>query len=226
MDYATAVRRAPPGWRHFHAEDIARLPSAVRDHELARIPRGEPDDHVLRALFWTLVYHLEPERWDELAGVEPVDPALIEALPNDVGVAIDVAAGSGRLTHHLRRRARRVIAVEPSLSLGATLMCRMPDVSVVAAWAEALPLPSHVAQLTTACAAFGPDPLVLAELERVTAPGGWIALINPEEPQWFEENGWKRTVFSGVAAQPHAPWIDQFFGPPDPPRELVIRRAR
>lgn len=225
MDYATAVRLAPLGWRHFRADDVARLPRGVREHELARIPPGEPDDRVVRALFWTLVYHLEPERWDELSRAEPVDPALIESLPRDVAVAIDVGAGSGRLTHHLCGRARRVVAVEPSLPLGARLMRRLPEVPVVAGWAEALPLPSRFAELTTACAAFGPDASVLAELERVTAPGGWIALVNPEQPEWFEANGWERTSFPGAAAAPHAPWIDAFFGPPDPPRELLMRRV-
>ncbi|HKW58726.1 MAG TPA: hypothetical protein VJR46_03120, partial [Candidatus Dormibacteraeota bacterium] len=113
MEYEEAVAKAPPGWRHFSIADVARLPDDVREHELARVPRGEPDDRVVRALFWTLVYHLEPERWDELARAEPIAPELIEALPRDVETAVDVGAGSGRLTAHLLGRSRDVVAVEP-----------------------------------------------------------------------------------------------------------------
>ena len=79
MEYAEAVEQAPPGWRHFTIEDVARLPEAVRRHEMARIPDGEPGERIIRALFWTLVYHLEPEKWDQLARHEPIHPDLIHA---------------------------------------------------------------------------------------------------------------------------------------------------
>ncbi|HEX2648101.1 MAG TPA: hypothetical protein VHO95_12810, partial [Candidatus Dormibacteraeota bacterium] len=78
----------------------------------------------------------------------------------------------------------------------------------------------------TACGAFGPDPQVLAELVRVTAPGGSIVLINPEDPAWFEDHDWDRITAPPVEALPHAAWIDDFFGQPDPPRELVALRVR
>jgi len=121
VDYAEAVAKAPPGWRHFSVHDVARLPSAIRIHELARVPSGEPDDSVVRALFWTLVYHLEPEKWDELTRYEPIHPELIDALPDRVAMAIDVGAGSGRLTQHLVQRSRRTLAVEPAAGLRAML---------------------------------------------------------------------------------------------------------
>src|SRR5690348_12853752 len=114
MDYVEAVETAPPGWRHFSVRDIDRLPEDVQAMELARIPPHEPDDRVLRAMFWTLVYHLEPERWDELSRSEPIHPDLVAALPGGATTAIDVGAGSGRLTEHLAKRSRQVIAVEPS----------------------------------------------------------------------------------------------------------------
>ncbi|HVH63598.1 MAG TPA: methyltransferase domain-containing protein [Candidatus Dormibacteraeota bacterium] len=235
MDYATAVGQAPPGWRHFTPSDIGRLPNAVLRRELARVPpqdrslfdRGDPDatDRVLRALFWTLVYHLEPERWDELARCEPIHPELIAALPDHVAVCLDVGAGSGRLTQHLTGRAQRVIAVEPSLGLASILARRMPSVVVVSGWAESLPLPDHCAQLTAACGAFGPDLEVITELERVTAGGGCIALINPEEPDWFERHGWTRKSVHPLPPTAHPQWLDEFFGPSDPPRELLMRRV-
>lgn len=235
MDYATAVEQAPPGWRHFTPADIRRLPNAIPNRELGRVPpqdkrlfeQGDPDasDRVLRACFWTLVYHLEPERWDELARCEPIHPDLIAALPSHVTVSLDIGAGSGRLTQHLTGCAKRVFAVEPSLGLVSILSERMPDVGVVSGWAESLPLPDQCSQLTAACGAFGPDPLVITELERVTAAGGCIALINPEEPDWFEGHGWARTTVRPLRPAPHPRWLDEFFGPPDPPRELLMRRV-
>jgi SAM-dependent methyltransferase len=236
VDYATAVDQAPPGWRHFTLRDVDRLPDAVRRHELARVPphdltlveRGDAAaaERVVRALFWTLVYHLEAERWDELARHEPIHPDLLDVLPEDLELAVDVGAGGGRLTQHLCTRAGRVVAIEPSIPLGLILLRRLPGVCVVSAWAEHLPLPGHRSQLTAACGAFGPDPRVLAELYRVTAVGGTIALVNPEQPEWFEDNGWARTMVTPPPAPPHPSWIDEFFGPPEPPRELVMLRVR
>jgi SAM-dependent methyltransferase len=222
LEYEEAVAKAPPGWRHFTRADIARLPDAVREREMSKVPAGEPADRVLRALFWTLVYHLEPERWDELAQLEPIAPEVIGALPLNVERSVDVGAGSGRLTEHLVRRSRRVIAVEPSAGLRAILARRLPAVETVDAWAEELPLDDGCAQLVAACGAFGPDPTVLDELRRVAAPGGVIALISPEHPEWFQERGWRCVVAPGPAVPAHSPEIDAFFGPPDPPRVMVM----
>ena len=235
MDYATAAETAPPGWRHFTLADVDRLPAAVRRHELARIPGAEQRlidrgdeaacERCVRALFWTLVYHLEPERWDQLASCEPIHSSLLDVLPRELDVAVDVGAGSGRLTSHLAGRARRVVAVEPSLPLARILAARLPAVCVVAGWAESLPLPGHCAEMTAACCSFGPDPAVLAELQRITAPGGSIVLVNPEQPEWFEERGWARATVTPSPPEAHPAWIDEFFGPPDPPREIVMRRV-
>ena len=222
MDYAEAVETAPPGWRHFAIEDVARLPEDVRAKELARVPQHEPDDRVLRAMFWTLVYHLEPERWDELARFEPIHPDLIAALPTGATTALDVGAGSGRLTVHLAKRSTEVVAVEPSAGLRSILTRRLPRVHAMEGWAEALPLEDGWSQLTAACGAFGPDWAVMAELARVTARGGWIALISPEHPEWFEANGWQRITAAPMEAPAHPSWIDDFFGPPDPPHEMVL----
>src|SRR6267378_2179858 len=235
MDYEHAVATAPPGWTHFRLADLDRLPPAMREREFAHVPdadrrsleAGDPDarDRVLRAFFWTLVYHLEPSLWDALATAEPIQPAILSALPASIDCGLDIGAGSGRLTAHLLSRCQKVVAVEPSAGLRNILHRRLPMANVVAGWGEALPLGDGCSQLTAACGSFGPDPSVLRELHRVTAVGGLIALISPESPEWFEENGWRRLSVPAAAAPEHDRWIDDFFGPLDPPHELVMTRA-
>lgn len=222
MDYAEAVEKAPPGWRHFRIEDVARLPDGVRQREMARIPEHETEERMVRALFWTFVYHLEPEKWDELSRYEPIHPQLISLLPKHVSTALDVGAGSGRLTKHLSQRSGEVIAVEPSAGLRAILSVVVPRVRVVDAWAESLPIPDGWSQLTAACGALGPEPEIITELQRVTATGGWIALISPEEPERFVSMGWRRTSANPIPVPPHPSWLDEFFGPLDPPHEMVM----
>lgn len=224
MDYAEAVETAPPGWRHFTVEDVDRLPDDVRSRAMARVPANEPDDRVIRALFWTLVYHLEPARWDELARVEPIHPELIASLPR-TPTALDVGAGSGRLTEHLVTRCDEVIAVEPAAGLRAILAERVPAARAVHGWAEALPIEDGWSHLTAACGALGPDPEILAELVRVTKPGGTIALLSAERPEWFEVHGWKRIRTAALEPLPHPRSLDDFFGPLDPPHELVMIRV-
>jgi SAM-dependent methyltransferase len=234
MEYERAVETAPPGWRHFTISDLGRLPAWVRDHELARVPDAERDlldggdrevgERVLRAFFWTLVYHLEPDKWDALALAEPIHPALLAALPTASGRVLEIGAGSGRLTAHLAEQCTSLIAIEPSAGLGRLLRRRLSDVCVVAAWAEALPIKDAWSQLTATCASLGPDTTVLHELERVTESGGQIVLISPEQPEWFEGNGWRRLSFDPLPAPLHDDWIDGFFGPLDPPHEMVSKR--
>jgi SAM-dependent methyltransferase len=234
MEYERAVEKAPPGWRHFTMSDLDRLPAAVRDHELARIPYAEREllaagdrgvsERILRAFFWTLVYHLEPERWDALAVAEPIHPSVLAALPTARSRVLEIGAGSGRLTSHLASHSKPLVAIEPSAGLGRLLRRRLAGVHVVAAWAEALPLPNHWSELTVACGLLGPDPIVLNELERVTVSGGEIVLISPEQPEWFEGDGWRRLSLDPLPARPHDDWIESFFGPLHPPHELVSKR--
>lgn len=235
MDYAERIRTAPPGWRRYTLGDVARLPAGVRRHELAGAPPGEFDracagdqpsaERLRKAMFWPCVYHLEPELWDALAGVEPIDPGLLEQLEIPPAGVLEVGAGSGRLTAFLDANARGVLAVEPSLGLCRLLHRRLPTVSVVAAWAHALPVPNRSCELAISCSSVGPDPVVVAELARVTRPGGRILLISPEHPEWFQARGWRRISHQGPPPAPHAAWIDALFGPPRPPHEAVWIRV-
>ena len=235
MDYERAVEQAPPGWRKFGIKALERLPPAVRQHELKSVPEperklfeaGDPAavERVRRAFFWTFVYHLQPNLWDALAQIEPIHPEVLAALPPSSRHGLDIGAGSGRLTKHLVSRCEHVVAIEPSAWLRATLKRRLPTVEVVAGWADALPLEDRCSDLTAACGALGPEPDVLHELERVTAVGGLMALISPERPDWFEAHGWRRLTAAKIPPLEHDPWIDELFGAPDPPHELLTKRV-
>src|SRR5438445_550813 len=51
------------------------------------------------------------------------------------------------------------------------------------------------------------------------------ALISPEKPEWFEAQGWDRITAPAVREPEHPAWIDDFFGPPSPPRELLMAKV-
>jgi SAM-dependent methyltransferase len=235
MNYERAVEQAPPGWRKFGVRDLDRLEPLVREHEMRFVPerdrrlmaRRDPGavERVLRAFFWTFVYQLEPERWDALAQVEPIQPELLAALPRNVGRGVDIGAGAGRLTQHLVSLCDHVVAVEPAAGLRDLLKQRFPTVEAVAGWADALPLEDRCSDLTASCGVVGPEPDVIRELHRVTAIGGFIALISPESPEWFEGQGWTRRSLARTAPPDHDTSIDEFFGAPDPPHELVMKRV-
>ena len=56
----------------------------------------------------------------------------------------------------------------------------------------------------------------------MTVKGGLVVLISPEHPEWFEAEGWRRVVAPIDAPPEHPAWLDEFFGPLDPPHELVM----
>ena len=50
-------------------------------------------------------------------------------------------------------------------------------------------------------------------------------MISPEDPDWFEAQGWTRVSAPPAAAPDHPAWLDEFFGALDPPHELVMTRV-
>ena len=231
MDYFQAASTAPPGWQRYSLDDVARLPS----HYLAAVPTAEREaaaggdaeaaHRLRRALFWPMVYELEPELWDAVSQAEPIHPGILAKLEIEGRRVLEVAAGSGRLTIHLCPRADELVCIEPSSGLRRILAGRCPSADIRAGFFDALPIADAWAELTLSCASFPADPGAVHELERATVRGGVLALISPESPSWFQARGWERRSFdpTEVVIEPHHPDLEAIFGPLDPPHELLWR---
>jgi SAM-dependent methyltransferase len=127
------------------------------------------------------VYERENAAQD-VAGV--IWAALERAVPWAGRDVVDVGCGDGYHLPLFARHARTVVGVEPFGPLVKRARRRvadLPHVRVVAAGAEALPLPDESVDLVHARTAyfFGPgcEP-GLAEADRVLRPGGAIAIVD------------------------------------------------
>ncbi len=160
---------------------------------------------ILDALFWELVYWRTPELYEELTEGELLHPGIFQHLEPDLvqKTVLDAGAGSGRASFEcVRYGAAQVYAVEPSPGLLRLLQrkiaaqgdkaCLVP----LSGFFEALPLDANSVDAVISCSAFtandeqGGEP-GLAELRRVTKPGGKIAIIWPrqDDHHWFEQHG-------------------------------------
>jgi hypothetical protein len=231
VDYFQAASTAPPGWRRYSLDDVARLPIQylagvpTAEREAAARGNAEAAQRLRRALFWPMVYELEPGLWDAVSQAEPIHPGILAKLEIEGRRVLEVAAGSGRLTVYLCPRASELVCVEPSLGLRRILISRCPSADVRAGYFHALPILDAWAEVTVSSASMPPEPDALLELERATARGGVLAMISPENPDWFEARGWKRLSFdpADVVINPHDPELEAIFGPLDPPHELLWR---
>lgn len=94
----------------------------------------------------------------------------------------DIGAGTGILTRHFSGKLSHVFAIEPNLEmrrLAARKLNAIPGCSVVAACAEAVPLPAHSLDILTVAQAihwFNPEP-ARQEFLRLLKPGGWLAIL-------------------------------------------------
>jgi demethylmenaquinone methyltransferase / 2-methoxy-6-polyprenyl-1,4-benzoquinol methylase len=136
-------------------------------------------------------------------------PALAAALLDVAEIpsgarALDVGCGPGALTTALAGRlgASRVAAVDPSEPFVAACHARVPRADVRTATAEALPFAdaSFGAVLSQLVVNFLADaPAGVAEMARVTAPGGRVVVLEITTPQrpplsWFFRVWFDRVV--------------------------------
>src|SRR5713226_9172086 len=171
VDYFQAASTAPPGWQRYSLDDVGRLPTQYlaivppAEREAAARGNKEASQRLRRALFWPMVYELEPELWDAVSRAEPIHPGILAKLEIEGRRVLEVAAGSGRLTVYLCPRASELVCVEPSSGLRRILVSRCPTADVSAGFFHALPIVDGWAELTVACASVPPDPGVGLDLE-------------------------------------------------------------
>lgn len=162
---------------------------------------------LLDNLFWELTYWKTPALYDALIQGERIHPGIFRRLAPDIRGkdVLDAGAGSGRATFAcLRAGARRVYAVEPSPGLLHILeskcashpACR--QIVPIRGRFDHLPLENDSIDVAVSCSAFTADPDQggdpgLAELRRVTRPGGKIVVIwpRPEDYAWLAAHGFR-----------------------------------
>ena len=162
---------------------------------------------VLDALFWPLLYWNAPDRYEELIAGEEIHPAIIDALDVDGRVVCDIGAGTGRFTLPVARRARRVIAVDAVPMLLGRLERHAEEsgvrnIDLRRGSFTTLPLEDGSVDLAVACSSFTPSGPhgglhAVREAERVTRPDGAVAVIWPQQPDWFEAQGFEYLRFDG-----------------------------
>lgn len=112
-----------------------------------------------------------------LTGTEtdPVAGPLVGRAPLDV---LDLGAGTGKLTRALVQAGHRVTAVDPSEGMLAVLTRALPQVRVVVAPAERLPLDDQSLDVVTVAQAWHwlDQAAAAAECARVLRPGGLLAV--------------------------------------------------
>lgn len=134
---------------------------------------------------------------------------LAQRLPLAAGArVIDLGAGTGKLTRLLVPLGASVVAVEPVEGMSEALRHTVPGVPVVSGLAEALPLSDASCDTVVAAQAFHwfDSAATVAELARVTRPGGGVGLLWNARDRTVE---WVDRVWSIIdRIEKHAPWRD------------------
>lgn len=112
-------------------------------------------------------------------------PELFDIIEEAAGLpladarTVDVGAGTGIATRLLSARGARVTAVEPGPGMAARLHRVRPDIPLVRAIGDALPLADATADLVTYAQSWHwtDRALAFAEAMRVLRPGGALALF-------------------------------------------------
>ena len=106
-----------------------------------------------------------------------------------IAAAVDLGAGTGRLTASLCERGLEVIALEPDVEMAKLLTARLPQIRVEIATAEHMPLPDASVDAVFIGQAFHwfSRPEADREIARVLRPGGIVAIltnVNPDDADW------------------------------------------
>jgi len=150
----------------------SQTPEALREAEIA----------VLRAIDDWLVYVLDPAIYDAQPFLNWDSAELTSIVDFSGKRVIDVGCGTGRLTLVAASEAREVYAVDPIENLrryvrGRARESGLENVYCVDGLITEIPFPDGFADVTMGGHVFGDDPVEeLAEMLRVTRPGGTVAL--------------------------------------------------
>jgi len=162
---------------------------------------------VLDRLFWELTYWKTPELYEELIEGEYLHPGIFQQLEPDIcgKIVLDAGAGSGRVSFEcVYHGASIVYAVEPCPGLLGLLEQKIANrpalrriVPLHGSFAM-LPLADDSVDEAISCSAFTAEPAQggeagLAELKRVTRPGGKIVIIWPrtQDYDWLADHGFQ-----------------------------------
>jgi SAM-dependent methyltransferase len=205
------VTEAPPELvARYRPDDLASLTAEERERFLGPLD-GAPWESVGPAVGWELLYRLEPGLYDRLVAGERLHPGILAWLPQHVTAAVEVGAGTGRLTMDLAPRCDRLVAVEPAAPMREVLAGRLRDrgldgrVDVVEGFFERLPVPDAAADLVIACSSFTTTPghgsaNGLDEMLRACRPGGLVVVVWADDPAWLVARGFQHVAFPGDMA--------------------------
>jgi len=184
---------------------MAMMPAAPSSRgEAARDPLPRPEDkrRAVRAMFDRIA-----PRYDVLNRVMSLGldrswrRFALDAIHVGPGDRVlDLACGTGDLAAFAAARGAQVVGVDFALAMLGGARARSPRCKLAQADAAALPLPDGWASAVTcgfALRNFVSLPAVFAELARVVAPGGRIALLDVDRP----DTAWLRAG--------HAFWFDR-----------------
>jgi SAM-dependent methyltransferase len=132
----------------------------------------------------------------------PAPEAVDWMVPAGCQIAVDLAAGTGKLTRQLATRVPHVVAVEPDPRMREVLAVRSPEVTVLAGTGEQIPLEDAGADALFVASAWHWLDLdrAVPEIARVLADGGrlgvcwtsrdrgveWVRDLDrgPDDPPW------------------------------------------
>ena len=179
----------------------------ARQQACANVERETSRQAMLKTLFWELVYWKMPDDYDLLTAGEQVHLGALDVARVDGAIVLDAAAGAGRITLPLARRARLVYALDAAPPLLRILERKIAsadirNVELLRGLFRRIPLPDDSVDATISCSAFGPleargGGRGLDELQRVTREGGRIVILRPEDPAWFVARGFQYVSLPG-----------------------------
>jgi SAM-dependent methyltransferase len=120
-------------------------------------------------------FDLDPDAYERGRPGYPAD-AVRACLPPDARRAVDVGAGTGKLTRTLLALGLEVVAVEPLDGMRSRIP---PEATALAGSAEALPVEDASADAVLVGQAFHwfDRPRAMAEFRRVLRPGGTLGVL-------------------------------------------------